>query len=99
MVVAGHVGAERRISYNVVGDPANVAARLCDLAKGTAGRILVDASTIEAGGADGWQQHDVDTLRGRAEPTRCFCPTVPGTDAEPAGSRDPAAARQARDRS
>jgi adenylate cyclase len=97
MVVAGHVGAVRRISYNVVGDPANVAARLCDLAKGTAARILVDASTVEASGADGWQQHDIVTLRGRAEPTRCFCPSTSWTTAGGPAVRDPAPTPQARD--
>ncbi|MGH9273990.1 MAG: adenylate/guanylate cyclase domain-containing protein [Acidimicrobiales bacterium] len=72
IVIAGHVGAEQRVSYTVVGDPANVAARLCELAKLTEGRALVDASTIVGADVEGWTRHDVITLRGRTNPTECY---------------------------
>ena len=42
-VIAGNVGTDQRMSYNVVGDTVNVAARLEGVA--TAGQILVTQST------------------------------------------------------
>jgi adenylate cyclase len=75
--VAGHVGAERRLEYTVVGDPINEAARLCELAKERPDRVLASeaalrkASTEEAAR---WRLGEQIVLRGRQAPTRLAMP-------------------------
>lgn len=45
-VLAGLLGSPERLNYSVVGEAANLAARLCD--KAPAGQILTDQSFVEA---------------------------------------------------
>lgn len=75
-VVAGHVGAESRFEYTVIGDPVNEAARLTELAKERPGRVLASGTTVTAAGEEGWhwQLGDSVTVRGRAQPTRLASP-------------------------
>jgi adenylate cyclase len=77
-VVAGNVGTEARYEYTVIGPPVNEAARLTDVAKGRAVKVLASGETVRraAGEAERW--HDVGTaaLRGRAAPTAFYEPYV-----------------------
>ena len=76
-VVAGHIGAEERYEYTVIGDPVNEAARLRELAKGRTERVLASANTVEQAGdaeARHWVVDGEARLRGRDEPTRLAYP-------------------------
>jgi adenylate cyclase len=70
-VVAGHVGAESRFEYTVIGDPVNAAARLTELAKGSDGCVLADAALLTPGSAEAehWIVGEPVILRGRTTPT------------------------------
>ena len=76
-VVAGNVGAPHRFEYTIIGDPVNEAARLTDLAKGQAGRILAGERAVAAAGdeAGRWAKAGAFELRGRTEPTVAYEPT------------------------
>ncbi|MGV0794478.1 adenylate/guanylate cyclase domain-containing protein [Mycolicibacterium sp. XJ1819] len=76
-VVAGNVGARERFEYTVIGEPVNEAARLCELAKTTPGRLLASSDTVnnatESERAH-WRFGDEVTLRGHNVPTRLALP-------------------------
>lgn len=76
-VVAGNVGAHERFEYTVIGGPVNEAARLCELAKTTPGRLLASSATVRGAGeteSTQWEFGDTVTLRGLDEPTRLALP-------------------------
>jgi adenylate cyclase len=85
-VVAGNVGTEARYEYTVIGPAVNEAARLTDVAKGRAVKVLASSETVRraAGEAERW--HDVGTvaLRGRTAPTAIFAPLVDAPAPRPA---------------
>ncbi len=69
--VAGNVGSRGRLEYTVMGDPVNVASRLCGIAGGA--EILVGERTRDLA------SHDIEvvslgpqTLKGRSKPVEAF---------------------------
>jgi adenylate cyclase len=75
--IAGHIGAQARFEYTVIGDPVNEAARLTELAKLEPGHVLASAKVV-SGALDAealrWDVGEVVTLRGRTEPTQLARP-------------------------
>jgi adenylate cyclase len=72
-VVAGNVGAYERFEYTVIGDAVNEAARLSELSKSRAKRVLASGAAVDAAGETErgrWTFDGEQVLRGRDEPTR-----------------------------
>jgi len=82
-VIGGSVGAGQRLSYTLLGDTVNLAARLEELNKQYGTRILVSQSTREACG-DGCVFNGLGsvTVRGRSDAVAIFSidPNVQGTN-------------------
>ena len=89
--IAGHIGAQARFEYTVIGDPVNEAARLTELAKLEEGHVLASAIAV-SGALDAealcWQVGEIVELRGRTAPTQLARPlnlAVPSALTEVAG--------------
>ena len=88
--VAGNVGAVDRYEYTVIGDPVNEAARLCELAKGRAERVLASGTAVAEAGDEArhWEPDGEVVLRGRNRPTVLAVPV----DELPSATQRPATA-------
>ena len=75
--IAGHIGAQARFEYTVIGDPVNEAARLTELAKLEEGHVLASAIAV-SGALDAealcWDVGEVVELRGRTAPSQLARP-------------------------
>ncbi|WP_454561615.1 adenylate/guanylate cyclase domain-containing protein [Mycobacterium haemophilum] len=75
--IAGHIGAQARFEYTVIGDPVNEAARLTELAKLEDGHVLASAIAV-SGALDAealcWNVGETVELRGRTAPTQLARP-------------------------
>ena len=75
--IAGHIGAQARFEYTVIGDPVNEAARLTELAKLEEGHVLASAISV-SGALDAealcWDVGEIVELRGRTAPTQLARP-------------------------
>jgi adenylate cyclase len=75
--IAGHIGAQARFEYTVIGDPVNEAARLTELAKLEQGHVLASSMAV-SGAVDAealcWNVGEIVELRGRKAPTQLARP-------------------------
>lgn len=82
--IAGHIGAQARFEYTVIGDPVNEAARLTELAKLEEGQVLASAIAVrDALDSEAlcWDVGETVDLRGRTAATQLARPVnlaVPG---------------------
>jgi adenylate cyclase len=74
-VIAGNVGSHAYMSYTIIGDAVNVAARLCQRAR--SGEILFSEAVKRSLDGDGYPLNAIElpplVLRGRTMPISMYC--------------------------
>jgi adenylate cyclase len=69
--VVGYVGSSKALSYTVIGDTANVSARLCGSA--AAGQIVISEQTLaQLSGRFEYDEIEAQALKGKEKPVRRF---------------------------
>jgi adenylate cyclase len=70
-LVAGYIGSTRTMSYSVIGDTVNTAARLCSTAK--SGQVLISEHTYDCVKGDfDFLKHDDVKVKGKMKPVRNY---------------------------
>ncbi|HEY6723333.1 MAG TPA: adenylate/guanylate cyclase domain-containing protein [Polyangiaceae bacterium] len=70
-LVAGYIGSSKALSYTVIGDTANVSARLCGIA--AAGQVLVSETTLaRLGGKFEYEELPPASLKNKEKPFKVF---------------------------
>lgn len=78
----GNMGSKYRVTYTVVGDAVNVAARLQDLTRVYRARIIVGEATRRAFPAATYRELGLVEVKGKSTFERLFEPCNPATDLE-----------------
>jgi adenylate cyclase len=71
-VFAGNIGSYRKMEYTVIGDPANLAARLDQLSRKLGIDILADGATVARSGVQGAERIAESSVRGKKHDVEIF---------------------------
>src|SRR5690606_9897888 len=83
-VIAGAIGSSRTLQYTVIGDPVNIASRLCSVAR--AGEVIVSQYTMRAVQSDVvLEPREPVRVKGKSPALQILC--APGLPREPASPR------------
>lgn len=83
-VIAGAIGSSRTLQYTVIGDPVNIASRLCSVAK--AGEVIISEYTMRAVQNDVlFEPREAVKVKGKSQALEIFCAT--GLPEEPTSTR------------
>jgi adenylate cyclase len=83
-VIAGAIGSSRTLQYTVIGDPVNLASRLCSVAK--AGEVIISEYTMQQVYSDVLlEPREAVRVKGKSQALQIFCAT--GLPEEPTSTR------------
>lgn len=78
----GNMGSRYRVTYTVIGDAVNLAARLQDLTRVYQAKIIVGEATRKAFPIATYRELGLVQVKGKSTPERLFEPCNPATDLE-----------------
>jgi adenylate cyclase len=83
-VIAGAIGSSRTLQYTVIGDPVNIASRLCSVAK--AGEVIISEYTMREVRQDVLvEPREAVQVKGKSQALQIFCAL--GLPDEPTSTR------------
>jgi adenylate cyclase len=83
-VIAGAIGSSRTLQYTVIGDPVNLASRLCSVAK--AGEVIISEYTMRLVHSDVLlEPREAVRVKGKSQALQIYCAT--GLPEEPTSTR------------